>query len=163
MEYLLILQLTEKIFKSLDNVTRSLRFTAPFPLLAYPVYLVSYLFCLQILTRIWILISPGRGIDLTVAVLWMQWARSPGKTGSHFHPSSELFLPSEKKDIITSTACWTAMVALLVGLGFTIGPIPLLMLYGVPYAVSFISFSLINYHGFSFWISHEWSPNLTLL
>lgn len=69
MEYLLILQLTEKIFKSLDNVTRSLRFTAPFPLLAYPVYLVSYLFCLQILTRIWILISPGRGIDLTVAVL----------------------------------------------------------------------------------------------
>jgi len=42
------------------------------------------------------------------------------------------------------------MVALLVGLGFTMGPIPLLMLYGVPYAVSFISFSLINYHDFSF-------------
>ena len=39
--YSLLLQLPEKIYKSLDNVTRTLRFTLPFPMLAYPVYLVS--------------------------------------------------------------------------------------------------------------------------
>ncbi|KAH1256609.1 Omega-3 fatty acid desaturase, chloroplastic [Glycine max] len=93
--------LPEKIFKSLDNVTRILRFTLPFPLLAYPIYL---------------------------------WSRSPGKTGSHFNPDSDLFVPSERKDVITSTICWTAMAALLVGLGFVMGPVQLLKLYGIPYA-----------------------------
>ncbi|OIW01186.1 hypothetical protein TanjilG_10347 [Lupinus angustifolius] len=92
--------LSEKIFRSLDSVTRSLRFTPPFPMLAYPVYLFS---------------------------------RSPGKTGSHFHPDSDLFVPNERNDIITSTACWSAMVAILVGLGFVMGPSQLFMLYGAPY------------------------------
>lgn len=32
------------------------------------------------------------------------------------------------------------MVAILVGLGFVMGPIPLLKLYGVPYVVSLINF-----------------------
>lgn len=36
-------QLSEKIYRSLDDVTRKLRFTLPFPMLAYPVYLVSLL------------------------------------------------------------------------------------------------------------------------
>ncbi|GFP97650.1 omega-3 fatty acid desaturase chloroplastic [Phtheirospermum japonicum] len=36
--------LPEKIYKSLDNVTKKLRFTLPFPMLAYPIYLEwSYL------------------------------------------------------------------------------------------------------------------------
>ncbi|KAG6521009.1 hypothetical protein ZIOFF_018074 [Zingiber officinale] len=43
------------------------------------------------------------------------FARSPGKSGTHFHPSRDLFLPSEKKDVITSTVCWIAMVGLLTG------------------------------------------------
>ncbi|KAL6526853.1 hypothetical protein OROGR_015943 [Orobanche gracilis] len=77
--------LPEKIFKNLDNVTKKLRFTLPFPMLAYPIYL---------------------------------WSRSPGKIGSHFHPDSDLFVPNERKGVITSTACWTAMVALLSGLSF---------------------------------------------
>lgn len=68
----------------------------------------------------------------------MQWSRSPGKTGSHFDPNSDLFVPTERKDVITSTVCWTAMAALLVGLGFVMGPIQLLKLYGVPYWVSSI-------------------------
>jgi len=51
-----------------------------------------------------------------------------------------LFLPNEKKDVITSTACWAAMLGLLVGLGFVIGPIQLLKLYGVPYMVNFSPF-----------------------
>ncbi|XP_061348836.1 omega-3 fatty acid desaturase, chloroplastic-like isoform X2 [Gastrolobium bilobum] len=104
--------LPEKIFRSLDNVTRTLRFKVPFPMLAYPVYL---------------------------------WSRSPGKTGSHFDPSSELFVPSERKDVITSTVSWTAMVALLVGLGFVMGPIQLLKLYGVPYVIFVMWLDLVTY------------------
>ncbi|XP_022764989.1 omega-3 fatty acid desaturase, chloroplastic-like isoform X2 [Durio zibethinus] len=92
--------LSEKIYKSLDNATRLLRFTLPFPMLAYPIYL---------------------------------WGRSPGKKGSHFHPDSDLFVPNERKDVITSTACWTAMVGLLAYLSFAMGPIQLLKLYGIPY------------------------------
>lgn len=66
----------------------------------------------------------------------LQWGRSPGKTGSHFHPDSDVFVPSERKDVITSTLCWTAMATILVVLGFVTGPIQLLKLYGVPYWVN---------------------------
>lgn len=104
--------LPEKIFKSLDNVTRTLRFTLPFPMLAYPFYL---------------------------------WGRSPGKSGSHFDPNSNLFVPSEKNDIITSTACWTAMAALLVGLSFVIGPLQLLKLYGIPYWIFVMWLDFVTY------------------
>lgn len=65
----------------------------------------------------------------------LQWGRSPGKKGSHFHPDSDLFNPSEKKDVITSTVCWTAMVTLLVGLSCIMGPVQMLKLYVVPYWV----------------------------
>ncbi|KAL5133349.1 Omega-3 fatty acid desaturase, chloroplastic [Glycine soja] len=123
--------LPEKIFKSLDNVTRILRFTLPFPLLAYPIYL---------------------------------WSRSPGKTGSHFNPDSDLFVPSERKDVITSTICWTAMAALLVGLGFVMGPVQLLKLYGIPYAIFVMWLDLVTYlhhHGHEdklpWYRGEEWS------
>ena len=68
----------------------------------------------------------------------LQWGRSPGKTGSHFDPNSDLFVPSERKDVITSTVCWSAMAALLVGLSFVMGSIQMLKLYGVPYWVNYI-------------------------
>ncbi|KAF8396947.1 hypothetical protein HHK36_018583 [Tetracentron sinense] len=64
---------------------------------------------------------------------------------NHFHPSSDLFLPNEKKDVITSTACWTAMAALLVGLSFIIGPIQMLKLYGIPYWVFVMWLDLVTY------------------
>jgi len=78
----------------------------------------------------------------------LQWKRSPGKSGSHFNPDSDLFNPNERKDIITSTACWTAMAALLGGLAFVMGPIQLLKLYGVPYVVGlhfFVSPIVLSY------------------
>lgn len=65
------------------------------------------------------------------------------KSGSHFHPSSDLFVPSERKDVITSTVCWTAMLVILAGLTFLMGPIQMLKLYGVPYWVGFSSFCLV--------------------
>ncbi|PON86591.1 Fatty acid desaturase [Trema orientale] len=111
--------LSEKIYKNLDNATKMLRFTLPFPMLAYPFYLV------------------GNSSDF--------WGRSPGKKGSHFDPNSDLFLPNERKDIITSTACWTAMVALLGCLSFVMGPVQILKLYVVPYSIFVMWLDLVTY------------------
>ena len=36
----IILQITEKLYRQLEPRTKKLRFTVPFPLLAFPVYLV---------------------------------------------------------------------------------------------------------------------------
>ncbi|XP_042409221.1 omega-3 fatty acid desaturase, endoplasmic reticulum-like isoform X2 [Zingiber officinale] len=123
--------LSEKVYKSLDTLSRVLRFTMPFPLLAFPLYL---------------------------------FARSPGKSGTHFHPSSGLFLPSEKKDVITSTACWIAMLGLLVGLTCFISPIKMLKLYGIPYVffVMWLDFvTYLHHHGHEdklpWYRSKEWS------
>ncbi|XP_074581545.1 omega-3 fatty acid desaturase, chloroplastic-like [Curcuma longa] len=73
------------------------------------------------------------------------WGRSPGKSGSHFHPSSDLFVPSERKDVITSTVCWTAMLVILAGLTVLIGPIQMLKLYGVPYWIFVMWLDLVTY------------------
>ncbi|KAJ6819437.1 omega-3 fatty acid desaturase, chloroplastic-like [Iris pallida] len=104
--------LPEKIYRGLDFVTKKLRFSLPFPMLAYPFYL---------------------------------WSRSPGKKGSHFHPSSDLFLPNEKKDVITSTACWSAMVAILAGLTWFMGPLQMLKLYFIPYWVFVMWLDFVTY------------------
>ncbi|KAF9599409.1 hypothetical protein IFM89_036989 [Coptis chinensis] len=103
---------SESLFNKMDAITRKLRFTVPFPMLAYPFYL---------------------------------WGRSPGKKGSHFHPGSDLFVPSERKDVITSTTCWTAMAALLVGLSFVAGPIQMLKLYGGPYWIFVMWLDFVTY------------------
>lgn len=66
----------------------------------------------------------------------MQWKRSPGKKGSHFNPYSDLFAPSERIDVLTSTVCWFIMVAVLVYLSLVVGPAQMLVLYGLPYLVS---------------------------
>ncbi|KAF3779039.1 Omega-3 fatty acid desaturase [Nymphaea thermarum] len=73
------------------------------------------------------------------------WGRSPGKTGSHFHPDSALFVPNEKKDVIVSTVSWSAMVALLVGLSCWMGPVLMLKLYGVPYWVFVMWLDFVTY------------------
>lgn len=73
-----------------------------------------------------------------------QWTRSPGKQGSHFNPYSDLFAPNERKDVITSTVCWTMMLALLVCISIIVGPVQVLKIYGVPYWVSPIFFMIIT-------------------
>lgn len=70
----------------------------------------------------------------------LQWTRSPGKQGSHFNPYSDLFAPNERNDIITSTVCWTLMLAFLVCMSVIVGPVQVLKIYGVPYWVSSILF-----------------------
>ncbi|PWA73084.1 sn-2 acyl-lipid omega-3 desaturase (ferredoxin), chloroplastic [Artemisia annua] len=122
--------LSEKTFKSLDWITRTLRFTLPFPMLAYPFYLQD----------------DCDTIFLMTFVFWLlQWNRSPGKTGSHFDPNSDLFNAVEKKDVLTSTICWTTMAALLVGLNFVVGPMQMLKLYGIPYWINVIWLDFVTY------------------
>ncbi|KAJ8448323.1 hypothetical protein Cgig2_021951 [Carnegiea gigantea] len=57
---------------------------------------------------------------------------------------------NEKLDVVTSTICWCAMVALLATLCFIFGPTPGLKLYGVPYLVFIMWLGLVtylNHHG----------------
>ncbi|BBN12508.1 acyl-lipid omega-6 desaturase (Delta-12 desaturase) [Marchantia polymorpha subsp. ruderalis] len=79
------------------------------------------------------------------------WGRSPGKEGSHYDPKSDLFVPSEKNEVLTSTACWTAMVALLLGLTVAAGPMWMLKLYVVPYWLNVVWLDVVTYlhhHGY---------------
>ncbi|XWS74012.1 hypothetical protein CRYUN_Cryun02cG0178900 [Craigia yunnanensis] len=76
---------------------------------------------------------------------WVPWYRSPGKEGSHFNPYSNLFTPQERKLVMTSTACWTAMAILLAYLSFAIGPTQVFKLYGVPYLFFVVWLDLVTY------------------
>uniref|UniRef100_F6GUQ7 Omega-3 fatty acid desaturase, chloroplastic n=2 Tax=Vitis vinifera TaxID=29760 RepID=F6GUQ7_VITVI len=121
----------EKLYRSLDAKTRTLRFTLPFPMFAYPLYL---------------------------------WYRSPGKEGSHFNPYSDMFPISERKAVLTSTVCWSIMVALLLVLSFVAGPVQVLKLYGVPYWVFIMWLDFVTYlqhHGYEqklpWYRGKEWS------
>lgn len=71
-----------------------------------------------------------------------QWQRSPGKSGSHFNPYSDMFTPNERHYIVTSTLCWALMVANLAFLSIIIGPTLLFNLYGIPYLVCLFFFDL---------------------
>lgn len=71
--------------------------------------------------------------------------RSPGKEGSHFNPSSPLFKPSEKWDIITSTTLWISFVGLLAILTYQWGWMWLLKYYAAPYIVFVIWLDLVTY------------------
>jgi omega-3 fatty acid desaturase (delta-15 desaturase) len=71
--------------------------------------------------------------------------RSPGKQGSHFLPSSNLFKPSEKWDVITSTTLWTLMVAFLGWLTYQYGLMFLLKYYLGPYVVFVVWLDLVTF------------------
>ncbi|KAI5674985.1 hypothetical protein M9H77_05935 [Catharanthus roseus] len=73
------------------------------------------------------------------------WYRSPGKRGSHFNPYSDLFQPNERKQIVTSTICWTTMLALLFYFSTIIGPIQILKLYGLPYLIFVMWLDFVTY------------------
>ncbi|MCM1981424.1 DUF3474 domain-containing protein [Lyngbya confervoides] len=71
--------------------------------------------------------------------------RSPGRKGSHFLPSSDLFRPSEKWDVLTSTALWGLMVVGLILFGIQFGFLSLLKFYLVPYFVFIVWLDLVTY------------------
>ncbi|GJN13997.1 hypothetical protein PR202_gb00767 [Eleusine coracana subsp. coracana] len=127
---LLCRHITEKVYRQLEQRTKKLRFTPPFPLLAFPVYLLY---------------------------------RSPGKSGSHFLPSSDLFSPKEHGDVMVSTTCWSIMFASLIGMACVFGPLQVLKIYGIPYLVFVMWLDLVTYlhhHGHQdlpWYRGEEWS------
>ncbi|CAN6330137.1 unnamed protein product [Urochloa humidicola] len=122
--------ITEKLYQQLEPRTKKLRFTVPFPLLAFPVYLLY---------------------------------RSPGKSGSHFLPSSDLFTPKERGDVMVSTTCWSIMLASLLAMACAFGPIQVLKMYGLPYLVFVMWLDLVTYlhhhgnHDLPWYRGEEWS------
>ncbi|NJN30051.1 MAG: fatty acid desaturase [Synechococcales cyanobacterium RM1_1_8] len=71
--------------------------------------------------------------------------RSPGRQGSHFLPSSDVFRPSERKLVITSTIWWSAMVTLLVGLALQHGLLFVANYYIMPYLVFVVWLDLVTF------------------
>ncbi|WJX58251.1 fatty acid desaturase (DSD1) [Trifolium repens] len=92
------------------------------------------------------------------------WRRSPGKSGSHFHPYSDLFSTNERKEVAVSTVCWLVMFSLLLYLSFTTSPLLILKLYGVPYWIFVMWLDFVTYlhhHGYTqklpWYRGKEWS------
>jgi len=73
------------------------------------------------------------------------WARTPPKTGSHFDPNCDLFKPSERNHVLTSTAAYFAMLGVLGAIGSKIGWGMLGALYGVPYLIGVAWLSVVTY------------------
>lgn len=71
--------------------------------------------------------------------------RSPGKQGSHFLPSSPLFRPSERNDVITSTLLWSLMVGFLGVLTLQYGWLFLVKYYVGPYVVFVVWLDLVTF------------------
>jgi acyl-lipid omega-3 desaturase len=72
--------------------------------------------------------------------------RSPGRDGgSHFLPSSPLFRPSEKWDVLTSSACWMLMIGFLGGLTYQFGLLFLVKYYLAPYIVFVMWLDLVTF------------------
>jgi len=87
----------------------------------------------------------GRNYLFLLAYPLYLFTGSPNKRGSHFLPSSRLFKPSEKWDIITSTTLWTLMVAFLGFLTYQWGWMWLLKYYVGPYLVFVIWLDLVTF------------------
>ncbi len=60
------------------------------------------------------------------------WARSPGKTGSHYDPSSDLFQPSERRMVLTSDAFMLGMLGVLAAATAKLGVVAMFNLYLMP-------------------------------
>ncbi|XP_004490604.1 omega-3 fatty acid desaturase, endoplasmic reticulum [Cicer arietinum] len=92
------------------------------------------------------------------------WRRSPGKSGSHFHPYSNLFSANERIEVTISTLCWTVMFSTLLYLSFVTSPLLILKLYGVPYWIFVLWLDFVTYlhhHGYKqklpWYRGQEWS------
>lgn len=71
--------------------------------------------------------------------------RSPGKDGSHFDPSCDLFVSGEKTMVQTSNACLLAMVGVLAAGCLAVGPAMMGLLYGLPYVVGVMWLDMVTY------------------
>ncbi|MCB1315822.1 MAG: DUF3474 domain-containing protein [Leptospiraceae bacterium] len=90
-----------------------------------------------------------RMMRFTPIMLWLfpfyLLRRSPRKHGSHFLPSSDLFRPSEKWDVIVSSIWWLACAALLGWFTYEQGFMALLKYYLGPYIVFIAWLDLVTF------------------
>ena len=71
--------------------------------------------------------------------------RSPGRKGSHFLPGSDVFRPSERNMVITSTLWWSAMVGLLAVAASQYGILAVINYYVMPYLVFVVWLDLVTF------------------
>jgi omega-3 fatty acid desaturase (delta-15 desaturase) len=71
--------------------------------------------------------------------------RSPDRKGSHFLPGSDLFRPSEKWDVLTSTGCLIAFLGFLGVLTYQFGPVFTLQYYVGPYVIFVMWLDLVTF------------------
>jgi acyl-lipid omega-3 desaturase len=86
--------------------------------------------------------------DLTLLLAYPLYLfrRSPERAaGSHFHPESPLFRPSEKWDVITSTVCCALVVALVAAGAYTWGWLWAVKFYVMPYLVFVVWLDLVTF------------------
>lgn len=90
--------------------------------------------------------------------------RSPNKFGSHFHPDSPLFKPTERKMVLTSTTCWALMLTLLAYLSVIFDPSWILKLHVIPDMIGaawLVVVTYLHHHGYkkeiAWYRGKEWS------
>ncbi|GBF89180.1 omega-3 fatty acid desaturase [Raphidocelis subcapitata] len=71
--------------------------------------------------------------------------RSPGKSGSHYDPECDLFVPSERNMVLTSDACLVGMLAVLAACTAKLGVVAMFNLYFVPYWVFVAWLDMVTY------------------
>ncbi|DBA83141.1 TPA: hypothetical protein ACH3X2_006665 [Trebouxia sp. C0005] len=72
-------------------------------------------------------------------------SRSPGKTGSHYDPSCDLFVPAEAPLVETSNRFMLGMVTLLAGFTVALGPLAMFNLYFMPYWINVMWLDAVTY------------------
>nr|ABU54076.2 omega 3 desaturase O3D-III [Chlorella sp. LKT-2007]API83166.1 omega-3 desaturase [Chlorella vulgaris] len=71
--------------------------------------------------------------------------RSPGKTGSHFDPECDLFVPAEAPLVETTNKFLIGQLGLLAGLTLALGPGTIFKLYVVPYWMFVVWLDVVTY------------------
>ena len=82
------------------------------------------------------------------------WARSPGKQGSHYDPSCDLFVPSERPLVLTTNACLIGFLGVLAACTAKLGVAAMFNLYFVPYWVFVAWLDVVTY------LHHHGSDNV---
>jgi acyl-lipid omega-3 desaturase len=73
------------------------------------------------------------------------WTRSPGKTGSHYNPNSDLFTRNEGPLIKTSNAFQITWLAICAAACYAIGPMAFFNTYFVPYWMFVVWLDVVTY------------------
>ncbi|GAX72879.1 hypothetical protein CEUSTIGMA_g334.t1 [Chlamydomonas eustigma] len=73
------------------------------------------------------------------------WNRSPGKKGSHYDPSCDLFVAAEKDLVITSNAFMIGMLGVLAACTFALGIPAMINLYLIPYWINVVWLDVVTY------------------